>query len=83
MGTVLDASGASIPNASVNITNLGTGETRNATSGGTGEFVFSVLPSGHYSVRVASQGFKGFVLPDLALSAGDRARVEIGQASQT
>ena len=87
LGTVTDQSGAVAVGANVKVVNLGTRETRTETTGDNGEFVFTALQSGHYSISVTAKGFKGFSVPDLILSAGDRARViaklEVGQASET
>jgi hypothetical protein len=87
LGTVTDQSGAVAVGAYVKAVNLGTRETRTETTGDNGEFVFTALQSGHYSISVTAKGFKGFFVPDLTLSAGDRARVaaklEVGQASET
>ncbi len=86
-GTVTDAQGGALPGATVTLTNNGTKETRTVQSNGQGEYVFSLLQPGHYSVRVEDPGFKAFSVPDLALEGGDRARADakmaVGQASQT
>lgn len=55
-GTVYDATGAVVPNAKVKLT--GPTESRTATSDPTGNFMFSVLTPGFYSVKVEMQGFK-------------------------
>lgn len=55
-GTVYDATGAVIPNAKVKL--AGPTESRTVTSDGTGNFMFSVLTPGFYSVKVEMQGFK-------------------------
>jgi hypothetical protein len=56
-------------------------------TGQAGEYVFTLLPAGHYKLNVAASGFKGFIVSDFALAAGDRARVDarmdIGQSSQS
>lgn len=87
VGTVTDTTGAIIPGATVTITNLGTNVTQTAVSSGTGDYVFTLLQVGNYSVKVEAKGFKAFVAPNVALSAGDRARVdaklEVGDVSQT
>jgi hypothetical protein len=87
VGTTTDASGAIVPNASVTLTNLATHEQRTATTNQTGDFSFTLLPSGHYSITVKSPGFKTSTTNDLAVEAGDRARadahLELGAESQT
>jgi hypothetical protein len=77
LGTVTDASGAVVPNATVTLTNLGTNQTRIAQTSGSGDYTFSLLPVGHYSVSVKAPGFEGSVTKDLSVEAGDRARNDV------
>ena len=52
-GTVTDKTGAVIPNATVTITNQGTGEVRTAKGNGVGEYsILDVLP-GAYTLSIA------------------------------
>jgi len=77
VGTVTDATGAVVPNASVVIKNLGTNETRTGQSNGSGEYTFTLLPVGHYSITVKAPGFQASVTRDEAVEAGDRARADV------
>jgi len=77
VGTVTDATGAVVPNASVVINNLGTNETRTGQSNGSGEYTFTLLPVGHYTITVKAPGFQASVTKDLAVEAGDRARADV------
>ncbi len=56
-GTVTDLSGASVPGATITVTNLGTNATQKVTSGGNGDFTVSALPNGNYKATVAAAGF--------------------------
>ncbi len=56
-GTVLDQSGAAIPNATITLTNTDTGITQTATSDSAGNFSFNALVRGNYSAEVTAQGF--------------------------
>ena len=56
-GTVYDINGGAIPNAQVTITNLGTGESRDATSDAEGGYGFSSLQPGLYELKIAKEGF--------------------------
>src|SRR5688500_1367736 len=56
-GNVLDANGAAIPGATVEIKNLGTNLTRTITTDEEGRFVALSLPPGKYSVTVSNKGF--------------------------
>jgi len=52
VGTATDSSGAVIPNAAVTLLNLGTHDQRNATTNSGGDFSFTLLQPGHYTVTV-------------------------------
>ena len=86
IGTVYDASGAVLPNAKVSLTNHRTHQVRSAQSGSGGEYSFTFLLPGSYSVRVESEGFTTFT-STVEISAGDRARVDaplkVGQTSES
>jgi outer membrane receptor protein involved in Fe transport len=77
IGRVTDTTGAVIPNATVKITNIGTGETRKAATNGQGEYTFNLLQIGSYKVRVESPGFKTVQIPVFALQVGERHRVDV------
>lgn len=69
-GTVMDANGAAIPGASVEIKNLETNFTRTYETDDAGRFVALSLPSGRYSVTVAKQGFGTLILERTDLTVG-------------
>jgi hypothetical protein len=77
LGTVTDATGAVVPNAAVVLTNLGTNEKRTAASNGSGDYNFTLLPVGHYSIAVNAKGFEASITKDLSVEAGDRARADV------
>jgi hypothetical protein len=87
LGTVTDTSGAAVSNASVTLLNMETREQRVAQTGGAGEYSFTLLPVGHYSITVNVAGFKSSTTSNLAVEAGDRARadvrLEVGGQSET
>src|SRR5690242_20861501 len=49
-GTISDPSGGVVPNATVTITSIDTGQSRSATTGADGVYKFSLLPPGSYRV---------------------------------
>lgn len=57
VGTVTDASGAAVPSAKINVTNVDTGLQFHATSDPAGEFHISAVPRGNYKANVAAAGF--------------------------
>jgi len=87
VGTVTDASGGVLPGATVTITNLGTNISQTETTASSGDYVFTLLQVGSYTIKVEAKGFKTYIAPNIALSGGDRARVdaklEVGDVSQT
>ncbi|MGA2643062.1 MAG: TonB-dependent receptor, partial [Candidatus Sulfotelmatobacter sp.] len=80
------ASGASITDAKVTLTNLGTQEKRTQSSGADGLFNFVNLFPGQYRVDVEKQGFKHFVRGDVAVDVAQNTRVDaalqVGEVSQ-
>jgi hypothetical protein len=76
LGRVVDATGAVIPGAAVTVTNLDTGVVNKQQSNGTGEYVVPALRIGRYSVKIESEGFETYSVPEINLSQGDRARVD-------
>lgn len=69
-GTAMDANGAAIPGASVEIKNIDTNFTRSFTTDEEGRFVALSLPPGRYTVTVTKQGFGTLVLEAAALTVG-------------
>ncbi|HKM84680.1 MAG TPA: TonB-dependent receptor [Terriglobales bacterium] len=57
-GTVKDASGAVIPNASVDATNFATGVRERVATNGRGFYSFPELPVGRYNIAVKKTGFR-------------------------
>jgi hypothetical protein len=87
-GTLVDASDAVVPGAEVSLVSERTGATRKAVSGAGGDFLFSAIEPGIYTVSVEMRGFKNFTLTSIALSASQRLSVgniklEVGEAAQS
>src|SRR6266849_3902400 len=68
-GTVVDASGAAIPGASVTVRNNATGASYQAVSSDKGTFTVPALQAGTYTVTVSLSGFKQAVIQDIKLLA--------------
>jgi hypothetical protein len=56
LGSVHDATGASIPRANVTVTNEGTGTSQSATTNDSGAYVVTPLKIGTYTVEIAHPG---------------------------
>ena len=67
-GTILDATGASVPNATVVAHNDMTGAETTTTSTSAGEYHFYNLPVGTYSVSAIAKGFSKAELRDVSIS---------------
>lgn len=76
LGTVLDPSGAVVPNATVVVQNLGTRASLSLTTDEAGNFIASALPVGLYQVSVSASGFKTRVFENIRLQVSDRTRLE-------
>jgi hypothetical protein len=76
-GTVLDQTGAAIPNATVTLTDAATQAIQTSTTNDTGAYHFSELAPGQYSLVVAAAGFKTNNVTDLALAAETPRNVNI------
>jgi len=87
VGTVRDSSGAVLPNATVTLLHSETHQSTKVSTDTVGNFSFTFLSPGHYSIRVQAPGFKSVTIPDLAVEAGDRARADatlpVGESTQT
>src|ERR1044072_6573582 len=66
-GTVTDAKGAVIPNATVTVKNKNTSVERTAQTDSNGNYQVAALPVGNYSVEVKVEGFKTQVVDQVTL----------------
>lgn len=85
-GTVTDPTGSVVPAATVTATSLQTGRSQVTTTSGTGDYRFSQLTPGSYSVAVVAPGFekaKQTVQVGLGSVAAANLVMTIGQASTT
>ena len=85
-GTVTDASGAVLPNATVVATHNETGQVRTVTTGSNGSYQFALLSPGSYKLRFTAAGFKPVEVPSFTLNVTENAvmdqRLELGQQSE-
>jgi len=85
-GQVSDASGSVIQNASAAIKSLDSGATQTTTTNQAGEFHFSLLKPGRYTVSASQPGFeKAERVVDVAVGADATANLQltVGQTTQT
>ncbi|MGC4048284.1 MAG: carboxypeptidase-like regulatory domain-containing protein [Paludibaculum sp.] len=70
-GTVLDAAGAPVPNASITIHNPATDQSHTATTDEKGSFRFSLLQPATYDITFSITGFKTARMPQMAISVSE------------
>ncbi len=76
-GVITDSSGSAIPGASVEAANAATGLSSKGASNDAGVYVLTALPIGTYTLSISHEGFQSYKRPNLALSAGTRARIDV------
>jgi hypothetical protein len=76
-GSVTDGSGGLIPNAQVTLTNTDTGLVLHSTTSATGEFVFSPIKIGNYSVTVSAAGMETTTQKNLHVDLQQRLSVPV------
>jgi hypothetical protein len=86
-GTVTDASGAVIPNATVTAINVDTSVSHDTVSGKNGDYVLPNLPPGNYTLTVEAAGFRKLEQTGVNLQVNQSSRVDfslqVGQAAET
>ncbi len=87
LGTVTDSSGAIVQNAKVTLTEVNTGIVHNAQTNASGNYTFSNLPEGNYSVTVEAPGFKRETKENNRVEINSNVRVDAvlqpGQVSES
>ncbi|MGH9632560.1 MAG: TonB-dependent receptor domain-containing protein [Bryobacteraceae bacterium] len=85
-GTVVDASGANVPEADVTIRNVATDFSQTVRSDASGSFLFSRLPVGSYQLSVEKPGFSTYVQSGIELTvnqvANQNVTLQVGQVSE-
>jgi hypothetical protein len=85
-GTVTDAKGAVLPNATVVVRNRSTSTERTAQTDNDGNYQLAALPPGVYSVEVRVQGFKTQVADQVTLEVAKTAvqnfQLDVGAISE-
>jgi hypothetical protein len=74
-GSVKDETGAVLPNAGIEVTNIETGVKRTTISQANGYFTLPGLPPGRYEARASLQGFTTTVQNNIGLSVAEQTFV--------
>jgi hypothetical protein len=77
VGTVTDASGAAVPGAGVTIQNVQTNQSRSTKANDVGNYEFSFLSIGSYTLTVEAPGFQKSEVTPFQLSVDQTARVNV------
>ncbi len=76
-GRVVDQTGATIPGATVTVTNVSKGTSRSVTADDTGSFVVLSLPPSTYTVKIEASGFSSKTINNVLLEVGQQASLEV------
>ena len=86
-GTVTDPAGAAVPSAVVSLTERDTGISLKKLSEVNGEFAFSFVPAGTYTLRIEAKGFRVYSATGMTLVAGQQMRqtymLELGSVTDS
>jgi len=86
-GTVFDTTGAAIPGATVTATNTATSISVTTTSTSAGDYGFSTLDPGVYTVKVTASGFEGLTQQQIHVNALEtqtfNPKLSVGATDQT
>src|SRR6476620_2212588 len=87
LGNVTDSSGAGVPGATVTALEVQTNTSRTAITNEAGNYIFSSLRNGTYTVNAEIQGFKKVERPNVKVEVNTTVRVdmklEVGQINET
>jgi hypothetical protein len=81
-GAVVDSSGARVPNASVELTNSGTGIKTTTKTGVDGTYQFNNVPIGKYDISVTASGFAVSGLKNVVVELNKTATANITMSVQ-
>jgi hypothetical protein len=86
-GTVTDAAGAVVPDATVTATDVRTGEVRTAKSSSGGAFVVPLLRPGVYRLAIVKQGFKRAEISEVTVhiteTVASNVQLAVGAQNET
>jgi len=86
LGNISDSSGAAVPGATVTATEVETNTSRSVVSNETGNYIFSSLRNGTYTVQAEVQGFRKVIRQNVRVDVNTTMRVdlvlELGQVTE-
>src|SRR3984957_843124 len=76
-GTVTDPSGAQVPNADVQVTDMTTGIAHTYKSGAHGNYEAAALPSGQYKISASAPGFGTSIVENVTVTGSNEASADV------
>src|SRR6202044_808207 len=76
-GTVMDSTGAVVPNVEITLTNPATGQARKATTSTSGSYLFPSLGVGHYTLSAVAPGFHKYIVTDIVVNVAQSLKEDI------
>ena len=76
-GTVVDPSGAVVPNASISLTNPATGQVRQTVSNNDGIYLFANVGVGNFTLSATASGFVNFSRTGIVVNTGQTLKEDI------
>ena len=76
IGSVIDASGAAVPGATVKITLTSTNDVRTVQTDNAGVYNIPSVTPGTYTVEITKEGFRSFVAPNVLVNQNNVIRVD-------
>ena len=87
VGTILDSTGAVVPNVELTLTNTATGQERKATSNTSGIYLFANVGVGHFTLSAAAKGFQKYTKTDIVVNTAQTLKEDlsltVGSETQT
>jgi outer membrane receptor protein involved in Fe transport len=77
VGTIRDSSRGVVPGAKVTLTNQATGVSRSATTGPDGNYIFTSLQPGIYTLAAEATGFRKVQRTGVQLQVNQRAQIDL------
>ena len=76
-GTVLDASGAAVPNVQISLSNPATSQVRTAVSNNDGIYSFANVGIGHFNLAATATGFEHYVKNDIVVNVAQTLKEDV------
>jgi hypothetical protein len=76
-GRVTDTTGAVVVGAQVTLTNSQTGVSRNTTTNKDGEYLFTLVPIGDYTLNVRQKSFQTYEQKGITLDINQNAKIDV------